>query len=482
MDYRLSHEYDTMPDETPVLIAGAGPAGLATAITLARQGIESVVVERRRGRGTHPRATGISTRSMEMLRAWGLETAALAGGVEVEWVGRAGESLAAMDRGTSFPLGMPTRAEAAAISPAAPACIPQDHLEPVLARELRRLGRCRLITGAEVVDVEDAGDAARVRVCDSARGTVRTVTARWVVAADGMRSRIRSSLGIAAPGVDGLDHRLSALFRAPLWRLAGRHRHGLYTITHPEAEGTLLPAGRGDRWIYAVSFDPGAEGVADFSPERLTWLLRRAAGDPGLEPRFESVAAVTFGAHLADRFRAGRILLAGDAAHRVTPRGGTGLNSALKGGIDVGWKLAWILSGWAPEALIDTYESERRPAVEHNLQRSIDPEGSIREPAAEIAADLGGRVRHAWVRTGGGRRSTVDLLGPGLTLFAGPGAPERLEGIPAGPPVQRVALDPGAAHELGLGATGALLARPDGVPVGLWPAAEPARARGVAAV
>src|SRR4051795_5567053 len=110
--------------------------------------------------------------------------------------------------------------------------------------------------------VEDAGDVVRVSVRDVARGTVRTVAAGWVVAADGMRSRIRSSLGIAAPGVDGLEHRISALFRAPLWRLAGRYRHGLYMITHAEAEGTLLPAGWGDRWIYALSFDPRAEGVA----------------------------------------------------------------------------------------------------------------------------------------------------------------------------------------------------------------------------
>src|SRR3954471_24738289 len=99
MEYRLSHEYDTMPDETPVLIAGAGPAGLATAITLARQGIEPVVIERRARPGAHPRATAISTRSMEILRAWGLETAAGAGGVDVDWVGRASETLASVDRG-----------------------------------------------------------------------------------------------------------------------------------------------------------------------------------------------------------------------------------------------------------------------------------------------------------------------------------------------------------------------------------------------
>jgi putative polyketide hydroxylase len=257
------------------------------------------------------------------------------------------------------------------------------------------------------------------------------------------------------------------LFRAPLWPLVGAHRHGLYMITHPEADVALLPAGRGDRWIYAVSYDPGIEAPGDFGPERLTRMLRLATGDPALAPRYESVAGVTFGAHLAERFREGRVLLVGDAAHRVTPRGGTGLNSALKGGVDVGWKLAWILSGWAPEALIDTYETERRPVVQHNLERSIDPEGSIREPGAEIAADLGGRVKHVWTEG----RSTVDLLGPGYTLFAAPAAPGRPRGIPAGPPVKRVALDPGAARELGLGTAGTLLARPDGVPVGLWPGA-----------
>src|SRR4051794_1235423 len=434
MEYRPSHEYATMPAETPVLIAGAGPAGLATAITLSRHGIASVVVERRNRRGAHPRATGISTRSMELLRSWGLESAATAGGVDVEWTGRATESLATVARGRSFPLGMPTRSEAAAISPTAPACIPQDHLEPVLTRELHRLGRSRLVTGAEVLDVEEVGDEAHVRVRDIARGTVRTVAARWVVAADGMRSRIRTGLGIGAPGVDGLDDRISVLFRAPLWRLVERHRHGLYMITHPEAAGALLPAGRADRWIYARSFDPRADGPDDHGPERLTRLIRRAAGDPGLEPRVQNVGAVTFGAHLAERFRAGRVLLAGDAAHRVTPRGGTGLNSALKDGFDLGWKLAWVLTGWAPEDLIDTYEAERRPAVAHNLERSIDPEGSIREPGAEIAADLGGRVRHAWTGPAGARRSTVDLLGLGLTLFAAPAAPERLRGVPARPP------------------------------------------------
>ena len=89
---------------------------------------------------------------------------------------------------------------------------------------------------------------------------------------------------------------------------------------------------------------------------------------------------MSFGAHLAERFRAGRVLLAGDAAHRVTPRGGTGLNLALHDGHDLGWKLAWVLNGWAGSELLDSYEAERLPVAEHTVARSADPNGSLRPP------------------------------------------------------------------------------------------------------
>ena len=101
----------------------------------------------------------------------------------------------------------------------------------------------------------------------------------------------------------------------------------------------------------------------------------------------------------------------------MTPRGGTGLNIAIADGWNLGWKLAWVMCGWAPATLLSTYEPERRAAVAYNVERSADPLGSRRNVSTELAVDLGGRIQHVWV--GRDDVSTLDLVGPGLTLFTG---------------------------------------------------------------
>ena len=139
---------------TPVLIAGAGPAGLTAAIALARQGVESLVVERKRELSSLPRATVISTRSMELLRSWGLESEIQAGGIEVQWQMLACESLALASAGSPIPVGLPSRQQSAVISPAAPECVPQDHTERVLLDHLASLEPARVELGTEVAGLE----------------------------------------------------------------------------------------------------------------------------------------------------------------------------------------------------------------------------------------------------------------------------------------------------------------------------------------
>jgi putative polyketide hydroxylase len=154
----------------------------------------------------------------------------------------------------------------------------------------------------------------------------------------------------------------------------------------------------------------------------------------------------------------------------VSPRGGTGMNTAIRDGHDLGWKLPWVLRGWAGVELLESYEAERRPVAEHNVARSADPNGSVREAAQELHADLGGRIAHVWLPFAAGRRSALDLLGPGLTLFTGPrrAAWDAAVAQITGPLPGVHGLDALTARAIGIRDGGALLVRPDGMPAGSW--------------
>jgi putative polyketide hydroxylase len=453
-------------EEMPVVIAGAGPAGLAAAMALARLGVETMLVERRAELSSLPRATVVSLRSMELIRSWGAEEAVLAGAVDVEWLGWQSETLATVAEGSMWPVGIPTREQAALLSPTAPACVPQDHLEPALLEHLRALGRTRVHLHTEVIGVEDLPDGVAVALRDVATGEVRSVRARYLVAADGAHSRIRTAVGVPMRGPDGLAHVVTALFRASLWPVVGQHRYGIYFVSHQQGAGTLLPAGRGDRWYYGKWVEP--QEIESYTPERFVQLIRAGSGIADLEVAIERTGSFSFAAQLADRFRAGNVFLAGDAAHRVTPRGGTGMNTAIGSGHDLGWKLGWVLRGWAGPELLDTYEAERRPIAAHNVARSADPNGSTREAADEVHVDLGGRIPHAWVPSGEGRVSTLDLLTPGLTLFTGPESAPWETHATGGPPVTVRRLDAISARAIGIRGHNALLVRPDGTPAQMW--------------
>lgn len=454
---------------SPVVVVGAGPAGLATAITLARAGVEVLLVERRASGSPLPRATVLSLRSMELLRSWGLEDRIHAGADDVDMTMLAMPSAVCADQGEVIDVGYPTRAQSAMLSPTRAVCVAQDHLESELLELLSGYSTITIERGCEVFEVVVADGSVLVTVRDAA-GRVRMIEADYVVGADGARSVVRASAGIVLEGPDDLHLGVRVEFHAPLWEVLAKHRHLIYAITDPEASGVLLPAGRGDRWIFALSYgDTNNESVGRPTNAALVQRLLKATGLPGSKVRTTRFDTFSAGAQLADRFSRDRLFLVGDAAHRVTPRGGTGLNIALADGHNLGWKLGWVLRGWASTSLLASYETERRPIARHNVARSADPAGASRPAASETHVDLGGRLSHRWVAPG---RSTLDLLGEGLTLLGTDAAlgSHTTTGSGSTAPLDAVPLDALTAQSLGLGSRGAVLVRPDGLPLAAWSA------------
>jgi putative polyketide hydroxylase len=249
--------------EFPVLIVGAGPAGLLTASTLARYGIESLLVERRPGLSRLPRANAASTWTMELLRAWGLEDEVRASAVDAEPRGWIAETLAD-PAGFEMPASFPSLEQSAAISPSAPAVIGQDELEPIVLRHLRAVGIGEVWFGTELVGVEVTAGGVRATIRDAVNGAEQQVLARYLVAGDGAHSRIRQILGIEMHGPGRVADAITAIFHAPLWDVVENRRYAIYPVSHPDPRGVFVAVSREDRWVFRGS---SASGRSSTSPE-----------------------------------------------------------------------------------------------------------------------------------------------------------------------------------------------------------------------
>ncbi|MFH9551703.1 FAD-dependent oxidoreductase [Streptomyces sp. NPDC051445] len=509
----------------PVLIVGGSLVGLATSLFLGRLGVPHVLVERHAGTSLHPKGRGNNVRTMELFRVAGVEpaiqkaAATLAGNHGIlqtpTLVGDAGEWLfRAIDSGGGL----------ARFSPSSWCLCSQNDLEPVLLDHAREHGGdLRFHTEMMSFDSDDTGVTAVVKSRETGEHT--TIRADYLVAADGPRSPVREQLGIGQSGPGDLFHNVSLTFRSRgLAEIVGDRQFIVCYLTDPEADGALLPVDNRENWVFHAPWHPEhGETLEEFTDERCAEHIRRAVGVAGLDVEITGKAPWHAAQRVARSYRSGRVFLAGDSAHEMSPTGAFGSNTGIQDAHNLAWKLAAVLDGWAGEELLDTYDAERRPVAEATSARAAarsaehshpgfaapptaggggpqrgilnvalgyrypqgavvgaDPEVPVVPEGLDLTGGPGSRAPHLWVRHGDRRLSTLDLYERSLVLLsdaAEPGgwheAATRLAGELALPLLSyRVGAGAGAdlvpegdvdwAERHGTARGGAVLVRPDG--------------------
>jgi len=346
----------------PVLIVGGGLAGLTTALLLAWRGIRPLLLERHASASLHPRARTVNFRSMELLRLTGIEEElhAADGNSFADVAMIVAASVTGEVFHTLFPRG-DMNAQAKGFTPARLSGAGQDKVEPILARRAQELGAdVRFSTELISWDQNPAGIEAVFRHRQT--GEEQRVTADYLVAADGNRSPIRERLGIATRGHGRISSWLTTVFESESPLPTDGRGFSLYYLRNPNFNGAYASTDIPRRATVGVEYDPKTRSLAEFTDDHCLDLIRQALG-VDLKVRILEKQPWEMSSYVADRFISGRVFLAGDAAHTMPPTGGLGGQTAMQDGADLAWKLALVLQGQADPALLQTYETERKPVA-----------------------------------------------------------------------------------------------------------------------
>ena len=463
-------------EHIPILIVGGGIVGLTASLFLSHYGVKCIVVERHTGTSIHPRARSVNARTMELFRRLGITDLVREAGASMRPTGGIlkGRTLAEVieprprkDSGGKSPFsGFLTTT-----SPEEGAFVTQDKLEPVLVKEACKRG-VDIRFGHECTSVIQDSGSVTADLRERGTGREYIIEAQYLIAADGARSPIREHLNIDTTGRGTLGHLLNILFRADMSELVRGREFSLCVIDQPDISGVFTSIDNDKTWVLHLSFDPANDEEADGFPlEKCKEILRKAIGIPDLGIEVKSAMPWEPSAKVAKRMRKGRIFLAGDAAHQVTPYAGQGANGGIADVHNLAWKLATVLNGQASTDLLDTYEAERLPVGQIAAEVSAigcDDRGMPPVPfsptfmysawkkifiiagfgyryaskaiCAESTWPLGGwswrpwtvpslmfaldgrpgrRVPHVWIERKGERISTLDVCGERFVLLAG---------------------------------------------------------------
>ena len=372
-------------ERVQVLIVGGGGAGLTASMLCARLGIDALLVSSLPTTSVLPKAHVLNQRAMEIMRDCGTDeaiyaigtppnqlshTAYYAGFAGHEGAGRMLFKLESWGAGGADP-------DWAAASPMVTTNLPQIRLEPLLKARAEELSPGRIRFHHEVTAITDTGDGVVCTVVNRDSGETYEVRSDYVIACDGGRT-IGEMVGITLEGQRDLSRAVSFYVSADFSGFLQDPDVLLRWIWSPFAGRMVVMAPMGptrwgpdsEEWVIHLGYsmdDPRALDDAEVTKDLRHWL---GIGDHPVQ--IHSMSRWTIGGLVADRFRAGRVFVAGDAAHRHPPTGALGLTSAMHDVHNVCWKLALVLRGVAGDALLDTYGDERRPVDARNVARSLE--------------------------------------------------------------------------------------------------------------
>ncbi|WP_341519297.1 FAD-dependent oxidoreductase [Bacillus paramobilis] len=353
----------------PVLIVGGGLSGLASALFLAKHNINYLLLERHQSTAIHPKAGGITFRTMELFRELGLEQRIRLAGkalencqgrIAVHIIAEADKEELAQMRATQYGNDEKLLQKIEEISPSKQTACYQIILEEMMLQEARTLGG-DLSFYHELVSYEqnEHGVIATIRNRETEEESI--IHCDYVIAADGAKSKIREQLGISTEGRGTIGgYYINIYFEADLSEFIQGDAFGFTMVLHSEVLGALIPVDNERRWIYHVSYDPlEGERPEDFTIERCKQIIQTAIGSTKIESEIVSVLPWEATESTAVKFQDNRIFLVGDSAHIMPPTGGFGSNTGIQDAHNLAWKLAAVIKGKANPKLLETYYEER---------------------------------------------------------------------------------------------------------------------------
>ena len=436
-----------MTETTTVLIAGAGPTGLTLACELARDGVPVRLIEAAPGPRPGSRGKGVQPRTLEVFDDLGIADRVIAAGRMAMPIRKTDPDGRETLSGAETPPARPDVPYPASL------ITPQWRVEEALRLRLAELGGT-VEFGSTLDDFEQSGEGVSATVVTD--GAAETITARWLVGCDGGHSVVRRRAGIAFEGETREEVRMIV---ADV-RADGLDRGAWHMWRHEEGLVALCPLPSTGTFQYQATIGPGQDPGLGLANLQATLERRSGRSDVRLhEPEWSSLWRANV--RLAGHYRAGRVFLAGDAAHIHSPAGGQGMNTGIQDAHNLGWKLAAVAQGAAP-ALLDSYEAERRPVAagvlalsDARLEQVITQKGvPTRRDARTMQLDVGyrgsalardDRDAHAPLRAGdrgpdatrlatvGGERRLFELTGGGrFTLLSFGAAPPAFGASPHG--------------------------------------------------